>query len=95
MARYIKNSSTGVVGSSAVLTAFEANGDRAVLWIYAMSGNSGSVYIRFGADPTNAGSDCEVELAAGSGILFDAHVPADDVRVIGSAAGQKYRAFEA
>lgn len=95
MARYSKNSAAGTVGSSAVVTAFEANGDRARLWLYAMSGNSGSLYVRFGADPANDGSDCNIELTAGSGILYDANCPADDVRVIGSASGQKYRFEEA
>ncbi len=95
MARYIKSTGKGTVGSSAVVTALEAFGDRSLLWISAMSDNSGVVYVRFGADPTNDGSDCDIELVAGSGIVLDVTCPADDVRVIGSTSGQKYRMFEA
>ena len=95
MARYSKNSAAGTVGSSAVVTALEANGDRARLWLQAMPGNTGNLYIRYGADPASDGSDCNIALTAGSGVLFDAHCPADDIRVIGSQSGQEYRFEEA
>lgn len=94
MARYIKTSAQGTVGTGSADVAFQANGDRSCLWLQAMSGNSGSLYIRFGADPASDGSDCHIELTAGSGVVFDSHCVADDVRVIGSASGQEYRFFE-
>ena len=94
MARYTKNTSTGTVGTSPVVTALDANGDRVRLWIYADSGNSGKVYVRWdGVDPTSTAYHSE--LTAGSGILLDAAVPAGAVKVLGSASGQRYSVEEA
>ena len=94
MARYTKNTATGTVGTSPVVTALEANGDRVRLWIYADSGNSGSVYVRWdGVDPTSTAY--HIQLTAGSGILLDAAVPAGAVKVLGSAASQRYSVEEA
>ena len=93
MARYTKNTATGTVGTSPVVTALAANGDRVRLWIYADSGNSGSVYVRWdGVDPTT--SAYHIELTAGSGILLDAAVPAGAVKVLGSAVSQRYSVEE-
>ena len=94
MARYTKNTATGTVGTSPVVTALAANGDRVRLWIYADSGNSGSVYVRWdGVDPTSTAY--HIQLTAGSGILLDAAVPAGAVKVLGSAASQRYSVEEA
>lgn len=94
MARYTKNTATGTVGTSPVVTALEANGDRVRLWIYADSGNSGKVYVRWdGVDPTS--TEYHIELTAGSGILLDAAVPAGSVKVLGSAASQRFSVEEA
>lgn len=94
MARYTKNTATGTVGSSPVVTALEANGDRVRLWIYADSTNSGQLYVRWdGVDPTS--TSYHSELTAGSGILLDAAVPAGAVKVLGSASGQRYSIEEA
>ena len=94
MARYTKNTATGTVGTSPVVTALAANGDRVRLWIYADSGTSGKVYVRWdGVDPTSTAY--HAELTAGSGILLDAAVPAGAVKVLGSAASQRYSVEEA
>lgn len=94
MARYTKNTATGTVGTSPVVTALAANGDRVRLWIYADSGNSGKVYVRWdGVDPTSTAY--HIQLTAGSGILLDAAVPAGAVKVLGSAASQRYSVEEA
>ena len=94
MARYTKNTATGTVGTSPVVTALEANGDRVRLWIYADSGNSGKVYVRWdGVDPTSTAYHSK--LTAGSGLLLDAAVPAGAVKVLGSASGQRYSVEEA
>ena len=94
MARYTKNTATGTVGTSPVVTALEANGDRVRLWLYADSGNSGKVYARWdGVDPTS--TEYHIELTAGSGLLLDAAVPAGSVKVLGSASGQRYSVEEA
>ena len=94
MARYTKNTATGTVGTSPVVTALAANGDRVRLWIYADSQNSGKVYVRWdGVDPTSTAY--HIELTAGSGLLLDAAVPAGAVKVLGSAASQRYSVEEA
>ena len=94
MARYTKTTSTGTVGTSPVVTALDANGDRARLWLYADSQNTGLVYIRWdGVDPTSTAY--RAELTAGSGLLLDAAVPAGAVKVVGSAASQRYSVEEA
>jgi len=94
MARYTKTTSTGTVGTSPVVTALDANGDRARLWLYADSQNTGLVYIRWdGVDPTSTAY--HAELTAGSGLLLDAAVPAGAVKVVGSAASQRYSVEEA
>jgi len=94
MARYTKTTSTGTVGTSPVVTALEANGDRARLWLYADSQNTGLLYLRWdGVDPTS--TSYHAELTAGSGILLDAAVPAGAVKVVGSAASQRYSVEEA
>ena len=94
MARYTKTTSTGTVGTSPVVTALDANGDRARLWLYADSANSGTIYVRWdGVDPTS--SSYHVELNRGEGILFDAAVPAGSVKLLGSASGQTYSVEEA
>ena len=94
MARNTKNTSTGTVGTSPVVTALDANGDRVRLWLYADSGNSGKVYVRWdGVDPTS--TEYHIELTAGSGLLLDAAVPAGSVKVLGSASGQRYSVEEA
>ena len=81
MARYTKNTATGTVGTSPVVTALEANGDRVRLWIYADSGNSGKVYVRWdGVDPTSTAY--HIELTAGSGLLLDAAVSAQESWVV-------------
>ena len=94
MARYTKNSVCSTVGSGAVVNVLAKNGDRARLWLYADSGNSGKVYVRWdGTDPSSTDYHCE--LSAGAGLLFDAAVPAGEVRVIGSAASQRFAIEEA
>jgi len=94
MARYTKTTATGTVGTSPVVTALEANGDRARLWLYADSGNTGSIYLRWdGVDPTS--SAYHAELTAGAGLLLDAAVPAGAVKLLGSASAQKYSVEEA
>jgi len=94
MARYTKTTATGTVGTSPVVTALEANGDRARLWLYADSQNTGLLYLRWdGVDPTS--TSYHAELTAGSGILLDAAVPAGAVKVVGSAASQRYSVEEA
>ena len=94
MARYTKNTATGTVGTSPVVTALAANGDRVRLWVYADSTNSGKVYVRWdGVDPTSTAY--HIELTAGSGLLLDAAVPAGAVKVLGSASGQRYSVEEA
>jgi len=94
MARYTKNTATGTVGTSPVVTALAANGDRVRLWIYADSTNTGKIYVRWdGVDPTS--SSYHVELNAGEGILFDAAVPAGSVKLLGSASSQTYSVEEA
>ena len=94
MARYLKTSAQGTVGTGSADLAFEANGDRVCLWLQALSSNTGKLYVRFGVDPASDGSDCDIELTPGSAVIFDSHCVADDVRVIGSASGQEYRFFE-
>ena len=77
-----------------MVSVLPANGSRARLWLYADSGNTGKIYLRWdGSDPTSTAY--QVELAAGAGLLFDAVVPAGEVRVIGSAASQRYAIEEA
>ena len=94
MARYTKTTSTGTVGTSPVVTALEANGDRARLWLYADSGNAGKLYIRWdGVDPTSTAY--HAELTAGSGLLLDAAVPAGVVKVVASQSSQRYSIEEA
>ena len=94
MARYTKNTATGTVGTSPVVTALDANGDRVRLWLYADSGNSGKVYVRWdGVDPTS--SAYHIERTAGAGILLVAAVPAGSVKGLGSASGQRYSVEEA
>ena len=94
MARYTKTTSTGTVGTSPVVTALEANGDRARLRLYADRQNTGTIYIRWdGVDPTSTAY--HVELTAGAGFLLDAAVPAGAVKVVGSAASQRYSVEEA
>ena len=94
MARYTKETATGTVGTSPVVTALDANGDRARLWIQADSQNTGLVYVRWdGVDPS--ATSYHLELTAGSGILLDTAVPAGAVKVIGSAASQRYSVEEA
>tara|TARA_R110002012_G_scaffold23370_3_gene79368 strand:- start:1604 stop:1900 length:297 start_codon:yes stop_codon:yes gene_type:complete len=94
VARYTKNSECGVVGSGAVVSVLPANGSRARLWLYADSGNSGKIYLRWdGTDPSS--TSYHVELSAGAGLLFDAVVAAGEVKVIGSAASQRYAIEEA
>ena len=94
MARYTKETATGTVGTSPVVTALDANGDRARLWIQADSQNAGIVYVRWdGVDPS--ATSYHLELTAGSGILLDTAVPAGAVKVIGSLASQRYSIEEA
>ena len=94
MARYTKETATGTVGTSPVVTALDANGDRARLWIQADSQNTGIVYVRWdGVDPS--ATSYHLELTAGSGILLDTAVPAGAVKVVGSAASQRYSVEEA
>jgi len=94
MARYTKTTSTGTVGTSPVVTALEANGDRARLWLYADSQNGGRIYVRWdGEDPTS--TSYHVELTAGSGFLLDAAVPAGAVKVVGSTSSLRYSIEEA
>ena len=94
MARYTKTTATGTVGTSPVVTALEANGDRVRLWMYADSANSGKIYVRWdGVDPTS--SSYHIELIAGAGLLLDAAVPAGSVKLLGSAASQRYSVEEA
>ena len=93
MARYTKTS-TGTVGTSPVVTALDANGDRARLWLYADSQNTGLIYLRWDSvDPTSTAY--HAELTAGSGLLLDAAVPAGAVKIVASASGQKYSIEEA
>jgi hypothetical protein len=94
MARYTKTTATGTVGTSPVVTALEANGDRARLWLYADSQNTGKIYLRWdGVDPTSTAY--HVELTAGAGFLLDAAVPAGAVKLVGSDASQRYSIEEA
>ncbi len=94
MARYTKTTSTGTVGTSPVVTALEANGDRARLWLYADSQNTGRIYVRWdGVDPTSTAY--HVELTAGAGFIYTDTVPAGAVKVVGSDASQRYSVEEA
>lgn len=94
MARHTKTTSTGTVGTSPVVTALEKNGDRVRLWIQADSQNAGILYVRWdGIDPT--ATSYHLELTAGNGLLQDLVVPAGQVKIVGSAASQRYSVEEA
>ncbi len=89
MAINTRTLSTGTVGSGAVVTVLEVFGGRSRLWLYADSGNSGSIYVRWdGVDPSS--SSYSIELAAGAGLLQDRDPPAGEVRILGSASSQRY-----
>ena len=89
MARYTKNRVNDVVGTSPS-SVLEANGQRARLWLYGDSGNSGKVYVTWDASAPSA-TNYDVELSAGAGFFLGAEAtPAGEIRVIGSAASQRY-----
>ena len=89
MAINTRTLSTGTVGSGAVVTVLEVFGGRSRLWLYADSGNTGKIYVRWdGTDPSS--TSYSIELAAGAGLLMDRDPPAGEVRILGSAAGQRY-----
>ena len=89
LTRNTKNSECGLVGTSPVVSVLDKNGDRARLWLYADSGNSGKIYLRWdGEDPSS--TSYHVELVAGAGLLFDAVCPGGEIKIIGSAASQRY-----
>ena len=89
MAINTRTLSTGTVGDGAVVSVLAVWGGRSRLWLYADSGNTGKIYVRWdGTDPSS--TVYSIELVAGAGILLDRDPPAGEVRVIGSAASQRY-----
>jgi hypothetical protein len=87
-----KNSTTAVVGTVAA-SVLAVNGQRARLWVYALSTNTGVVYVTWdGTTPTS--SNFQIELVAGAGILHDRNVPGGAVSVLGSASSQTYTVEE-
>ena len=89
MARYTKTRVNDVVGTSPAVV-ISANGQRARLWLYGDSGNTGKVYVTWNSSTPSA-TNYDVELSAGAGFFLSAEAtPAGEIRVIGSAASQRY-----
>lgn len=94
MARYTKTRVNSTVGTSPA-DVLDANGQRARLWLYGDSQNSGRLYVTWDGSTPSA-TNYDVELTAGAGFIFGGtDVTAGAVKIIGSAASQRYVVEEA